>query len=117
MSTMTVTMIEYGPGYDKSLPHTLAGTIAELSSALAAIPEEYRESAEFDIEPDYSHGEVFQHAIITYRRPMAPGEIEAQNAEERAHWDEQLRNARARVLLCKEELAALGAAPTSVGAA
>lgn len=117
MRTKSITMIEYGPGGDRFAPHTLVGAIGEFSSVLATIPEEYRESAEIDFEPEYSHGEAFQRVTITYQRPMTPDELAADDEFERRHWLEQLNNAQERIALCERKLAALNADTPQVVAA
>lgn len=105
MNTKTITMAEYPQ--DKDIPYTLAGAIKEFSACLESIPEEYRDSAEIDFEPEYSHGEVFQRIVITYRRPMTPAELAADTEEMRAHWMKQLQDACERIDYCEVELARL----------
>lgn len=117
MRMKTVNLIEYGVCGDGRLSHILSEALIELNDALYSIPAEYRDSACIDFDPHCEHGEYYGSVSISYTRPMTEEERIADDDTERAHWEGQLKNARDRVLTCKEELAALGTAPTSVGAA
>jgi hypothetical protein len=116
-----IEMITYGVAGDVPTPRGLSECIAEFSRVLAAVPSEYRDSTEIDFEPHWEYGESYSQVRIYYERPMTLDELAADTEEMRAHWMEQLREARSRIDYCNAELERLASldntAPTSVGAA
>jgi len=109
----TVTAIEYGSATGDYLPHYLRNAISALNDVLLSIPEEYRDSAEIDFEPEYSHGEVFQLITISYQRQMTAEELAADTEGMREHWLKQTNDAKDRIAFCERQLTALANLPVA----
>lgn len=80
-----------------SIPHTLDGLIDALNKARNEIPEEYRQSADVDCEPDCSYGDYFEAMEVYYYRPENEEEKATRLAQEK--WAAEQRAARARLEL------------------
>lgn len=104
MRNKRVGMITYGVTGDRHAPSNLAECITEFQRVLAAIPEEYRATAEICFEPHWEHGESYSQVQIDYERPMTMEELTEFNKSERDHWIERLSNAEERVAMCKREI-------------
>lgn len=97
MNTVTEKVKTYGYDGDADLPRLLVDAVQTLSEDLLSIPAEYREDAEIDFEPGFEYGESYARVRVTYERPETEAEAAARTASERAHWGDQLNQARARV--------------------
>lgn len=107
MITVTEKVKTYGYDGDADLPLLLVDAVQTLSEDLLSIPKEYRESAEIDFEPSFEYGESCACVRITYERPETEQEAAARVASERAHWGDQLNQARARVDYCLGQIGGL----------
>ena len=95
----------YEMGFD--FQGELNGLITTLQTIRDAIPQEYRDVAEFDIDSRISYGDTSDPTIeISYRRPITLEEREAAEAKKKANaaarleqaqqnFDEAVRAARA----------------------
>ncbi len=100
MSTVTEKVKTYGYDGDADLPRSLVDAVQTFSEDLLSIPKEFREDAEIDFEPGFEYGESYARVRITYERPETEQEVAARVANERAHWGDQLNQARSRVDFC-----------------
>lgn len=108
MVTITETIRHCGPCGDtgEGVPHKLTEFQDWLAKAVLEIPPKYLGTAEIDFEPDYEFGEYYAAVRITYERQEAPEETATRITKEREHWSGQLEQARERVALCEQQLAA-----------
>jgi hypothetical protein len=92
------------------VPHKLEEFIEAIQEARLEIPAQHRASATVSLEPDYELGEHYSSLEIGYYREMTDAEGVKHRLEERHHWEEQLQEAEASAIRCREELAALSKA-------
>jgi hypothetical protein len=105
MIDVTITVREFGFVDEAPWPpHNLMKAIAEFQSALAEIPEPYRDSASISFEPYWSHGETFEHVSITYERPETAEETAARIAAERGAMTKWIEEQEALIRRRKAEL-------------
>lgn len=109
--TTTVTVRYWGTcSPDRHIPYRAAEFLEAVQTAFNEIPEEYRDSAVFDADPDYEFGETYSALRLTYERPETPPEASARRAAERDHWRAQRAEAVQRIAICDEELSKLARA-------
>lgn len=109
MTTITETALNWSVAGDRQAPHGLDEVLLLLNEARLSIPAEYRSTAEIDFEPYFDcAGDSYPQIRITYERPETPEETETRAANERAHWDDQLNQARSRVDFCLGKIDGLG---------
>jgi hypothetical protein len=105
----TVTEVAKIWGVATELPeHSLGKFLDELDHVYYSIPSDCRASAEIDFDPYIDcAGDSYPQVRITYERPETPAEKAKRTGDERAHWMEQLENARERVDYCTKQLDSL----------
>lgn len=100
----TIIVREWGTAkLDGNIPYRLPELVAELQTALIAMPEEHRHTAYVDCEPDYEFGEHYAAMRVTYERPMNADELAAMHVGKRRHWERRLADAERRVAECRKE--------------
>lgn len=107
--TTTVTVRYWGArSPDGRIPYRAAEFLNAVQTAFNEIPEEYRDSAVFDADPDYEFGETYSALRLTYERPETTSEAEARVAAEREHWASERVSSVQRVAYCEAQLEQLG---------
>lgn len=91
-----------------SIPHTLDGLIAALNEARDEIPEEYRQSADVDCDPDCSYGDYFEAMEVYYYRPENEEEKATRLAQEKRAAEQRAARARRDLEIAQERLKELG---------
>ncbi|PWE52304.1 hypothetical protein DEM27_31690 [Metarhizobium album] len=109
MTTITETALNWSVAGDRQAPHGLDEVLLLLNKARLSIPAEYRSTAEIDFEPYFDcAGDSYPQIRITYERPATEQEAATLVASERAHWGDQLNQARSRVDYCLAQIDGLG---------
>lgn len=105
-----VVVRKYGTLEDNgSIPHSLDDMIAALTAARDEIPEEYRDSAEVDCEPECSYGDYFAAMEVSYYRPENEEEMAKRLAQEKRAAEQRAARARRDLEIAQERLKALEA--------
>lgn len=100
---------KYGTLEDNgSIPHSLDDMIAALTAARDEIPEEYRDSAEVDCDPEFSCGDYFAAMEVSYYRPENEEERAKRLAEERLAAKQRAARAQRDLEIAQERLKELG---------
>lgn len=100
---------KYGTLEDNgSIPHSLDDMIAALTAARDEIPEEYRDSAEVDCDPECSYGDYFAAMEVSYYRPENDDERAKRLAEERLAAKQRAARAQRDLEIAQERLKELG---------
>lgn len=106
METVTEKVLDLSSG---DIPTKLTDFIAKLSEALDAVPPDYRDTAEVDLDPSYSYGDAYANVVVTYERPKEPAEFDAERQEEVRRTVGFLRRAEREVEVMRERLEKLRA--------
>lgn len=108
--TTTVTVRHWGPCQpDGHAPYRLAEFLLAADDAFKLVPDDYKDSAMIDFDPEHSHGETYEQVRITYEQPMTPEEIAEDKAENRDRLEHNIATYGTEVDRWKAELAALDA--------
>lgn len=103
-----VNVRKYGGRYNQErvgdVPTELDDLIQVLQETRLEIPPEHRANARVSIEPEGDYDNGIDCLSIYYYRPRTPEEIAADDARQKAHWEQQVRDAEQRLHYCQNEL-------------
>jgi hypothetical protein len=97
-----------GRSYDEDfLPDNLAVAIVWLQAKISSVPAEFRDKTTIELDGSYDYG---MKIIIEYQRPPTEDEIATRRDASRKSAEDNIAQAKARVVREEQKLAALGGA-------